>query len=508
MIVFELVLGLLLAGVCLALLAPRIGVPWPALLALAGVVLALIPGVPEVTLDPRLALGLFVAPVLLDAAYDASPRDLRQNWAAVTGLVLVAVGLTVAGVAATAHWLNPAMPWAAAIALGAIVAPPDAAAATSVLRQVRLPHRMLVILEGESLLNEASALLIYRLAVGAAAGGVTLYTGPMIALSAAGGVLLGMVLARGFLAISSRIEEGPAAVLLQFLGTFGVWLLADRLALSPVLTVVAFAVTLARVAPGRMSARHRRASYAVWEVVVFVLNVLAFILVGLQLRGILTRLHGLPGRYATFGLAVLAACILIRFAWVMTHNTALRWTRRRALARGAEALTPPTIQGGLVISWCGMRGIVTLAAALALPEQFPERDLIVFTAFCVVLGTLVLQGITLRPFLARLTLQQDDSVADEVGMARAEAARAALEALGDDRASDIGRFVAKEYEARLRSDAQAETKLAAVAALRRRALGAERQRLAALLREGRIGDDAFHLVEEELDWAEANEREH
>ena len=114
MIVFELVLGLLLAGVCLALLAPRIGVPWPALLALAGVVLALIPGVPEVTLDPRLALGLFVAPVLLDAAYDASPRDLRQNWAAVTGLVLVAVGLTVAGVAATAHWLNPAMPWAAA----------------------------------------------------------------------------------------------------------------------------------------------------------------------------------------------------------------------------------------------------------------------------------------------------------------------------------------------------------------------------------------------------------
>jgi CPA1 family monovalent cation:H+ antiporter len=336
---------------------------------------------------------------------------------------------------------------------------------------------------------------------------VTLYTGPLIALSAVAGVVLGMVLARGFLAISSRLEEGPAAVLLQFLGTFGVWILADRLDLSPVLTVVAFAVTLARLAPGRMSARHRRASYAVWEVVVFVLNVLAFILVGLQLRGILTRLHGLPGRYAAFGLIVLAACILIRFAWVMTLNTTLRWKRRRSLAQGLQSLAPPTVQGGLVISWCGMRGIVTLAAALALPEQFPERDLIVFTAFCVVLGTLVLQGITLRPLLARLTLQQDDSVANEVGIARTEAARAALEALGEDRTSDVGRFVAKEYEARLTSDSQAGTKLAAVAALRRRALAAERQRLASLLREGRIGDDAFHLVEEELDWAEANERE-
>jgi monovalent cation/hydrogen antiporter len=507
MIVFELVLGLLLAGVSLALLAPRIGVPWPALLALAGVVLALIPGVPEVTLDPRLALGLFVAPVLLDAAYDASPRDLRQNWAAVSGLVLVAVGLTVAGVAATAHWLHPAMPWAAAVTLGAIVAPPDAAAATSVLRQVRLPHRMVVILEGESLLNDASALLIYRLAVGAAAGGVTFYTGPLIALSAAGGVAMGIVLARGYIAISSRVEDGPAAVLLQFLGTFGVWLLADRLDLSPVLTVVAYAITLARLAPGRMSARQRRASYAVWEVVVFVLNVLAFILVGLQLRGILTRLHGLPGRYATFALVVLAACILIRFAWVMTHNTALRWKRRRSQARGAQAIAPPTIQGGLVISWCGMRGIVTLAAALALPEQFPDRDLIVFTAFCVVLGTLVLQGITLRPLLAHLTLQQDDSVADEVSMARVEAASAALTALGEDRESAAGRLLAEEYEARLTSDTPPGIDPAAVAALRRRALAAERQRLASLLREGRIGDDAFHLVEEELDWAEADERE-
>src|ERR1700710_143762 len=219
MIVFELVLGLLLAGVCLALLAPRIGVPWPALLALAGVVLALIPGVPEVTLDPRLALGLFVAPVLLDAAYDASPRDLRQNWAAVTGLVLVAVGLTVAGGGATAQWLNPGMPWAAAIALGAIVAPPDAAAATSVLRQVRLPHRMLVILEGESLLNDASALLIYRVAVGAvAAKGVNLWQKlPTLPLIVIGSVMAGVIFARLWMFVTKRVKEIPASIVLQFI---------------------------------------------------------------------------------------------------------------------------------------------------------------------------------------------------------------------------------------------------------------------------------------------------
>ena len=170
---FELVLSLLLGGVGLTLVAPRLGVPGPVLLAIAGVALAFVPGVPLVALDPDLALALFVAPVLLDAAFDASTRDLRDNWVPLTSLVLVAVGVTVAAVAGTARLLLPEMPWAAAVTLGAIVAPPDAASATAILRQVRLPHRLAVIIEGESLLNDASALLIYRLAIGATAGGMT-----------------------------------------------------------------------------------------------------------------------------------------------------------------------------------------------------------------------------------------------------------------------------------------------------------------------------------------------
>lgn len=515
MAVFEFVLALLLGGVGLALLAPRLGVPWPALLALAGAVLAFVPGVPEVALEPELALALFVAPVLLDAAFDASPRDLRDHWVPIGGLVLGAVGVTVVAVAAVARWLEPSLPRAAAVALGAIVAPPDAAAATAVLRQVHLPHRVTVILEGESLLNDATALLIYRLAVAAAAGGVAAWTVPLLALAAAGGVALGIVLARAYLAAVSRVEDAAASVVLQFLGVFGVWLLAEALGLSAVLAVVAFAITLARLVPERTGARHRRVSYAVWEVAVFALNVLAFVLVGLQLRGILARLDGGAGRYAGFALAVLATAVLVRVVWVMGYYAVARWKERTFGARGfgaraRRAMTPPTARGGVVIAWCGMRGIVTLAAALALPAGFPGRDLIVFASFCVVLGTLVVQGLTLRPLLSRLALPRDESVEHEVALARAEVARAALDALGTPAVAggdgEARHLLRREYRARLDACARPGGGAAdptGLGALRRRTLAAERARLAALRREERIGDDAFHRVEEELDWVEA-----
>jgi Na+/H+ antiporter len=503
MAVFEIVLALLLGGVGLTLLAPRLGVPWPALLALAGAALAFVPGAPQVALEPELALALFLAPVLLDAAYDASPRDLRNAWIPVGGLTIVAVVLTVAGVAVVARWLEPSMPVAAAVALGAIIAPPDAAAATSVLRQVRLPHRVKVILEGESLLNDASALLIYRLAVGAAVGGVTSWTVPVLA--AVGGVVLGIMLAKAYLAAIARVEDEIAAVVLGFLSTFGVWLLAEAAGLSAVLTMVAYAITLARLVPERMDARQRRVTYAVWEVAVFVLNVLAFILVGLQLRGILTRLDGQIGRYAGFALAVLAVAIVVRVGWVMSYYAAARWKNRRFATSTRRPMPPPTVQGAVVISWCGMRGIVTLAAALALPDGFPQRDLIVFSAFCVVLGTLVLQGLTLRPLLSQLALPPDESVEKEIALARVEAARAALDVLAaaTDQSSDAKNLLEQKYQARLETGRQSGGGAADLDTLRLLAIAAERTRLRALRREERIGDDAFHRVEEELDWAEA-----
>src|SRR5262245_339895 len=238
MVVFEIVLAFLLGGAALAALARRIGAPYPALVALAGAALALVPGLPTLELDPELALTLFIAPVLVDAAYDASPRDLRANWRPVASLALGAVVLTIAVVAIAAKVLVPEMPWGAAIALGAIVAPPDAAAATAVLKQLRPPHRLLVILEGESLFNDASALLIYRLAcvstiTGSLSGWIVV---PILLGVTVGSVALGLVLARLILFVNTRIRDVATAVVVQFCTAFGVWMLAERLHLSGIIT--------------------------------------------------------------------------------------------------------------------------------------------------------------------------------------------------------------------------------------------------------------------------------
>ena len=446
MALFEIVIALLLVGAVLSLWADRLGVPYPALLALAGVALALIPGTPQVILDPQLALALFVAPILLDAAYDASPRDLKRNFAAVSSLAIAAVVATILAVAVVIHRIVPAMSWPAAITLGAIVAPPDASAAVAVLRRLRPPHRMVVILEGESLFNDASALLAYRIAVTAAMTGVVAGWGvvPLFLLTCGGGVIAGILLARFYMWATRRIVDIPISVMLQFIGTFGVWLLADRLGLSAIITMIAYAMTIARCAPARVDARRRISSYAVWDVAVFVLNVLAFVLIGLQLRAIRTRVPDSQWHvYLWSAAAVCVTVIVVRIVWVMSHNRIAHW---KLLRRGAHApgsargrpMTMPTLGGGLIISWCGMRGIVTLAAAMALPDgsaamAFPYRDLILFCAFAVVLVTLILQGMTLRPLMAWVGLKDDGTVEREVRLARAETARAALEALDGPR---------------------------------------------------------------------------
>ncbi len=518
MAVFELVITLLLVGAVLAAAARQLNLPYPALLALGGASLALLPNVPSVTLDPELALALFVAPVLLDAAYDASPRDLRRYWRPVASLALITVGLTVAAVAVVARWAVPTLPWAAAVALGAIVAPPDAAAATTVLRQLHPPHRVLVILEGESLFNDATALIIYRLAVAAAVTGTLSGWSviPMLGAVAIGSIVLGAVLSRLILFVSRRIEDVATAVVVQFLSTFGVWILAERLGLSGIITIVVYAILVARHAPDVVPARVRVPSYAVWEVVVFVLNVLAFILVGLQLKPILRRLGTADLiTYAVVAVAVCAAVILVRIIWVMAYVAIARWTgERRSRAPGEY----PSFRIAAVIAWCGMRGTVTLAAALALPDglrgefAFPYRDLILFTAFCVVLGTLVLQGMTVRPLMRKLALHDDGSVEREVQLARAETARAAIDAVDGAEAADeeMIQLLRRKYQDRLRRAERGAADLPAsegdrepaFTGAQRRAQAAERRILFELRAQGVIGDDAFHRVEEELDWAE------
>src|SRR4051794_16825566 len=288
----EALLALILVAVLLAGLARRVGAPYPVFLALGGTVLAFVPGAPSLTVPPELALALFIAPVLLDAAYDASLRDLRDNWVPLTLLVVFAVGLTTAAVAVVVRLLLPDMPLAAAVALGAMVAPPDAAAATAVLRPLRPPQRILTILEGESLLNDASALLIYRLALGAvAANGLSMGSVvPTFLLSVAGSLIVGPALGWLVVRCLDPVQHVPTSIVLQFATTFGVWILADRIGLSGVLTMVCYAIVLARNSPERTPARIRIPSYAVWETVVFMMNILAFIFIGLQIRPIVESL--------------------------------------------------------------------------------------------------------------------------------------------------------------------------------------------------------------------------
>lgn len=523
MLVFEVVIALLLVGAVLAALARRIGTPYPALVALAGAALALVPGTPTITLDPELALALFVAPVLLDAAFDSSPRDLKANWRPVASLALGAVALTIIVVAIVTHALVPGIPWAAAIALGAIVAPPDAAAATAVLKQLRPPHRLLVILEGESLFNDASALIVYRLAVAGVAGALSGWMViPTLVIVTVGSIVLALVLARILSVVNSRVHDVATAVISQFVGTFAVWLIAERLHLSPIITMVVFAMAVARTAPDHIPARLRIPSYAVWEVAVFVLNVLAFIIVGLQLKPIVARLDR-PTSIEYFGvaIAVIAVVILARIAWVTGAAAFSRW-RCRPNADGtpgpadAVALTP---RGATVVAWCGMRGTVTLAAALALPTgsegipPFPYRDLILFTAFSVVLGTLVVQGMTLRPLMSYLRLADDGAVDREVRLARVETLRAAVAVLHSAPDGESAALLRRRFELRLRhaeadldggphDAANAPGELSNDADRLRAAMAAQRRRLSTLRSSGTIGDDAFHQIEEELDWAE------
>ena len=511
---FEWTIGLMLGAMLLSAFARRLGVPYPTFLALGGIGIAFLPDAPNWTLDPALALALFVAPVLLDAAFDTSMRDLRDNWVPVATLVLVAVGLTTAAVAFVAHWLVPAMPWSAAIALGAIVAPPDAAAATAILRTVKLPHRVLKILEGESLLNDASALLIYRVAVSAAlASSLSVsHVAPALAGAIIGSLVAGYVLARLSMLVTSRIRDVPTSIIMQFAGTFTVWIAAEKLGLSGILTIVVYAVTLARNVPAYTPARLRVPSYAVWETIVYMLNVMAFVLIGTQLRPIWAGLDDtVRWQYSVVAGAVLATVIVTRIAWVTTNNAVWRLLLFRfGLKPRRVTISPPTAKGGLLVSWCGMRGIVTLAAAFALPGGFPYRDLILLTAFGVVLGTLVIQGLTLRPLIAWLALDDGDPVGHEVGWARRAAFHAALEAI-DGNTSAEAEMVRLEYRQMLdqsesNPDGLTSSELPADP-VRRDAIRAARQKLFEMRESGEIGDDAFHRLEEEFDWAELSAAE-
>ena len=499
---FESTLVLLAVAVVLLHLAQRLSVPYPAMLALAGGLVATLPWIPKIGIEPHLALALFVAPAVVDTAFDMPPRELLRIWLPLTSLAVVLVLVTTLAVAATAVSMAH-LPVAAALALGAIVAPPDAAAAAAVLQEFKLPRRTLAVLQGESLLNDAVALLLFGAAVAAAAapGGSWAGAIPRLLIAVPGGALFGALAGGLSVRLSHRWAGSLAAIIAQFVFAYGTWVLADRLQLSSIVAVGAMAAVVARYMPARTSARDRVSTYAVWAAVVFVLNVLAFLLMGLQARVILSALEGEALWHALgFAATVLGIVIGVRFAWVMFYGVMLRYFKG-ALHRRLPGLPIPGARVGVLVSWCGMRGLVTLATAFALPSGFPGRPLIVLSAFAVVLGTLVIQGLTIRPLISLLRIAPDDSLGREAATARVAMLDAALEAMKGE-SGEAAAAVRHEYGVIRTSNSTADGAPSDYDRVRRLGIRAERRALDEWRRQGRLDDDAYHLLEEELDRAE------
>ena len=505
MTIFPSVLLILAVAVLFTRLASALSVPYPSFLALGGALLALLPGAPSIQLDPSLALAIFVAPGLLMAAFETSLRDLHDYRLSIITLVVIAVGVTTAAVAIAFHTLEPDVPWAAAVALGAIVAPPDAAAATAVLRDIKIPSRVLTILEGESLFNDASALFIFAVALHMAEDGNATLASliPSYAARIIGSIALGVALSRLVPFVLQLAGDAPASIILQFCSTFGIWILAERLQLSAILTVVAYGMALARRGPRRSAPLLRRKSFAVWETAILLANVLAFTLIGMQLAPLLAEQN--PDQRASYfitGAVILVTVILVRILWVMSYNYALRAGNSLFGRDSHVRVRPPTAKGGLIVSWSGMRGIVSLAAALALPADFPERDLVQFVSFVVVFGTLVIQGFTLGPLVRWLQVPDDRRLDREIALARRRALEAAIGTL-DGNPSPYADALRLEYRALLdlheARDNGDVVELPDHAGMRLKATRAALESVRKLRMNGEIGEIAYQRIQSALD---------
>jgi CPA1 family monovalent cation:H+ antiporter len=521
----ELILVLLAVVSAVTLLAERIRVPYPILMVIAGLALGLLPWIPRIELDPEVVLVLFLPPILFSAAYFLSPRELWRN---VRPISLLAIGLVVAttlAVAAIVMVLAPQLGWPAALALGAIVSPPDAIAATAIARRLRLPRRLVLIFEGESLVNDATALTIYRLTVSAAVAGTALDLGSAatsFVVVAVGGAAVGLVVGLVATWLLSLLDDPPVEVLLSLLVPFAAYLPAEEaLHVSGVLAVVTAGLIVGWRSPRVMSSETRILGSAAWKMVIFVVNGLAFLLIGLQLPTVTADLTGYDaGELIVLAAAVSATVILLRLAWVFPATYLPRWLWP-PLARRDPSPSPRVV---LILGWGGMRGAVSLAAALALPiggdGEFPERGLVIFLAFVVILVTLIGQGLTLPALIRATHVVDDGSVEHEEVHARAVASQAALTRIEElrgevpnhqplldqlrERYEHRGEHLVHEHrddEPPASRDDLTPEEIEEMEhdQIRRAIIAAERLAILELRDTGEIGDDALRSVERDLD---------
>ncbi|HUA89569.1 MAG TPA: Na+/H+ antiporter [Steroidobacteraceae bacterium] len=419
---FELVLTLLALVLALQWLALKLRLPPAAVLLVGGGALAFVPGLPAVSLDPQLALVLFLPPLLVQGAIYTPLGRFRRQLPGILSLAVGAVVFTTFVVGVTTHWLVPALPWMACFALGAIVSPPDAVAASAVLKGVRLPRRLTTLLEGESLLNDATGLILFRFAVAATLGGAFSLGAAAqgFIVVAIGGVLVGLAMGAAWVFLVPRLKDGLLIIGATLLSSWVTYLAGERLQVSGVIAVVVAGLVQGWYQHTVIDADVRLPASSVSRLVTFILEALVFILIGFSLRGVIVRMGGLAALATSTVLtvaAIIGALTLARFLWVFGCDGLLALARNLGLAQAR----PMGWRQATVLSWAGMRGVVTLAIALTLPVDMPGRDLMLICSFAVIFVTVLVQGGTLG-LLIRAVRPADTEPPAQVSMAGAEVA--------------------------------------------------------------------------------------
>jgi monovalent cation/hydrogen antiporter len=526
--VAEIFVGLLLAVAVLALVARNVSIPYPILFVIGGLLLGLIPKLPKLRLDPQLVFLFVLPPLLFPAALFTSWRDFRANLRPIALLAIGLVLFTTVAVAYLAHYFMD-LPLAAGFVLGAIISPPDVIAATAIAERLKVPRRIVTILEGESLVNDATALVAYRFAVAAVVTGsfsLPQATGQFFIVGI-GGIAIGFAI--GLLAgqFHKRVDDAPIEITVSLLTPFAAYLAAERLGVSGVLAVVTAGLYLGWRMPELLTFKTRLQGGPVWEMVEFLLNGFVFILIGLQLPEVMRALSGsgIPiHRLVWYALLIGLAVIIIRVLWVFPATYLPRLMFKKLRKRDPYPKWPHVT----VVAWTGMRGVVSLAAALALPlttqdgSFFPARDLILFLTFIVILATLVVQGLTLPFLIRRLRIKDDGSMEKEERAARLKANRDALDRLNKTAEHDPAKVDALqrlriEYEDHIRQMEGAEPESAGTPLrlfsseyerLSQAALLQERQTILELRNQDVISDEVLRRIQRDIDLAEARLRHH
>jgi Na+/H+ antiporter len=422
---FELVIVMFVAIIALHYAAHRFGMPPSVALLAGGGLLAFLPGLPTIEIDPALVLVIFLPPLLLDGAWSIALGRLRRHVIGIASLAVGAVFFTCVVVAVVTHFLLPSLPWAACAALGAIVAPPDAVAARAILERVKLPRRLQILLEGESLLNDASGLVVFRFAIAAGVTGAFSATEAVesFLLLAIGGAVVGIAVGTAWVLFVRRLGDEYLIIAATALLAWISYLLGELLHVSGVIATVTTGLIMSWHQHTVLSASTRMRGTSFWTVIVFLMEATVFILIGLSLRGVVERGGGFDVVVATMGLPILVILIaltLARFAWTFGSDFVIRLCN----LLGLDRYRPLGFRGATVLSWAGVRGVVTLALALSVPENFPGRDFILVTSFAIILGTVLLQGTTLGRLIAWARLTEPESSKPRISMSQAEAAMA------------------------------------------------------------------------------------